>query len=148
MDSEIKMHMERAENELVLAQITMKISDRFRELKELREGIEYKLKEEMTFYSAVISHAYYCIFYSAKAILLSRGIKIEAPEEHKKALEAFESELVRTGIIDVKLLEIYKEMIVRADTLLEIFSLEKSKRGKFTYKKLPQANRYPAKESI
>lgn len=38
--------------------------------------------------------------------------------------------------------------MLRADTLLEIFQTEKGKRGKFTYRKLPQANVEPAKESI
>ncbi len=39
-------------------------------------------------------------------------------------------------------------MMVRAEDLLGIFSKEKSKRGTFTYQKLPQANREPAKESF
>ena len=39
-------------------------------------------------------------------------------------------------------------MVVRAEELLGVFSKEKGKRGKFTYQKLPQANREPAKESF
>ena len=39
-------------------------------------------------------------------------------------------------------------MIVRAEELLGVFSSEKRKRGEFTYQKLPQANREPAKESM
>ena len=39
-------------------------------------------------------------------------------------------------------------MIIKADTLLHIFELEKGKRGKFTYKRIPQTNREPAQESI
>jgi len=39
-------------------------------------------------------------------------------------------------------------MIVRAEELLGIFSKEKAKRGEFTYQKLPQANKEPAKESL
>jgi len=31
---------------------------------------------------------------------------------------------------------------------LHIFELEKNKRGKFTYQKIPQANQEPAQESI
>ena len=36
----------------------------------------------------------------------------------------------------------------RAEALLGIFSIEKRKRGEFTYQKLPQANREPAEESL
>ena len=50
--------------------------------------------------------------------------------------------------MDVELLRIYKEMIMRADTLLSIFRTEKQKRGSFTYQKLPQANQEPAEESL
>ncbi len=39
-------------------------------------------------------------------------------------------------------------MIVRAETLLEIFKTEKRKRGDFTYNTIPQANVEPAEESI
>ena len=40
------------------------------------------------------------------------------------------------------------ELISMAEELLGIFSKEKGKRGRFTYQKLPQANREPAKESF
>lgn len=100
-----------------------------------------------TYYSAVISHAYYSIFYAAKAYLLTKGVKTEAPEEHKKTFEEF-SILAGKGVIDVELLKLYEKMLVKAETLLSMFKLEKRKRGKFTYRTLPQANRDPAKESI
>jgi uncharacterized protein (UPF0332 family) len=106
----------------------------------------FGMKED-TYYSAAISHAYYSIFYAAKAYLLLKGIKTEAPEEHKKTLCEFEK-LTDAGEIDTELLMIYKSMIVRADELLGIFRHEKSKRREFTYKKLPQANLEPARESI
>ena len=99
-------------------------------------------------YSIVIAHSYYSIFYSAKAILIKNEIRTEAPEVHKKTIEAFERYLVSTGKLDLELLKIYQKMIIRADTLLEIFSLEKRKRGEFTYQKLPQANKEPAEESL
>ncbi len=75
-------------------------------------------------------------------------MKTESPDVHRKTLEAFEKFLVRTGKLDLELLKIYKKMIIRADGLLGIFSLEKKKRGEFTYQKLPQANKEPAKESL
>lgn len=141
MDSTFKLYLKRAQNELNLSLMVMKISDD----KELQVSV-FKMQSD-TYYSAVISHAYYCIFYAAKAYLLTKGIKTEAPEEHKKTFEEF-SKLVEQGIIDVELLKIYEKMLIKADTLLHIFDLEKGKRGKFTYRTLPQANREPAKESI
>jgi uncharacterized protein (UPF0332 family) len=100
-----------------------------------------------TYFSAVISHAYYGIFYMAKAYLLTKNIKTKPPEEHKKTYEEFEK-LVQQGIIDVELLKIYRKMMLRADTLLKIFGQEKGKRGRFTYRTLPQANKDPAQESL
>lgn len=108
----------------------------------------FKLESEFTFYSQVISHSYYCIFYSAKAILIKEGIKTFAPKVHKKTLVAFEKYLVDTGKLDFELLKMYKKIIIRAEGLLDIFSKEKLKRGRFTYQKLPQANLEPAKESL
>jgi len=140
-DHKETLYLERAKNELDLARATFKLSTN----KKLK--IEFELKEDTTFFSNVISNSYYCIFYSAKAILHSKGITTEPPEEHKKTLEAFEK-LVMSGEIDVELLKIYKSLAVKADELLGIFIKEKNKRGKFTYKKLPQANLQPAKESI
>ena len=103
--------------------------------------------KEDTYYSAAISHAYYSIFYAAKSYLLLKGIKTEAPEIHKKTFDEF-SKLVAKGIIDVELLKIYRNALMKADTLLDIFELEKGKRGRFTYRRIPQANQEPAKESI
>ncbi|MEK6892510.1 MAG: hypothetical protein AABX25_04955 [Nanoarchaeota archaeon] len=143
MDDEAGLYLQRAENELVAAQMLFEISSNLILQKE-----QFKLEKEFTFYSSVISHSYYCIFYSAKAILAKIGIKTEAPEVHKKTLEAFDKYLARTGKLDVELLKIYQKMVVRAEELLGIFSKEKGKRGKFTYQKLPQANREPAKESF
>jgi uncharacterized protein (UPF0332 family) len=142
MDSEFKLYLKRSQNELNLARIIMKVSvDKEIQIEIL--GIE----EEDTYFSAVISHAYYGIFYGAKAYLLTKGIKTKAPEEHKKTFEEFKK-LVEKGVIDVELLKIYEEMLIKADTLLHIFRHEKAKRGDFTYRKLPQANLEPAKESI
>lgn len=141
MDSRVKLFLERAENEITLAKAAFVISKG--QAKEI-----LNIPEDMTFYSSVISHAYYCIFYTAKAILLSKDTETGPPEEHKKTLEEFEKRLVITGILDVELLNIYKSIVVKADELLNIFSIEKKKRGEFTYQKLPQANVEPAEESI
>jgi len=138
-----ELYLQRAENELVAAELLYDISSN-----PVLQKEQFKLEKDFTFYSAVISHAYYSIFYSAKAILLQEGIKTDAPEVHKKTIEAFELYLVQTGKLNVELLKIYKKMIVRAEELLGIFSKEKGKRGEFTYQKLPQANKEPAKESL
>jgi len=143
MDSDRKeiLYLERAKNELDLAEAIFKIST------VVKFKTELELKKDTTFFSNVISNAYYCIFYSAKALLYSKKIITESPEEHKKTLKEFER-LALSGEIDVKLLRIYKSVIIKADELLGIFIKEKKKRGSFTYKKLPQANLTPAKESL
>jgi len=78
MDSKLYIH--RAENEIKLAEIIFVISE---ELKIQKET--FKVKEPETYFSAVIAHSYYSIFYGAKAYLIKKGIEVSAPEEHKKA---------------------------------------------------------------
>lgn len=141
MDSRALLYLERAKNEIDLARAIFKISTT------PKIKILLELKEDATFFSDAISNAYYCIFYSAKAFLYSRGIITEPPEEHQKTYANFEK-LAISGEIDVKLLRIYNSLVVKADELLGIFKHEKSKRGRFTYRKLPQANLEPASESI
>jgi uncharacterized protein (UPF0332 family) len=142
MDSLVSLLIDRADTELLLAGKikTLSEDDKIKEI--------LQIKREKTFYSAVISHAYYSIFYAAKAILLTKGIKTSSPDIHKKTYECFKSELVDTGELDVKLLGIYKKMALRADALLEIFRSEKWKRGNFTYNTIPQANKEPAEDSV
>jgi len=142
MDSLVEVYSERADNELLAAKSLKRLSEN------LASKREFNLPEEITFYSAVISHSYYAIFYAAKAILLTKGITTHSPEIHKKTFDEFKKHFVETGILDVKLLEIYLKMVIRADELLEIFREEKSKRGKFTYSTIPQANKEPAEDSL
>ena len=141
MDFEHKIYLARAQNELNLSVMVQKISD------DKKVQVEIFGMKEDTYYSAVISHAYYSIFYAAKAYLLVKGIKTQAPEEHRKTFEEF-SKLVDKGTVDIELLKIYQDMLIKADTLLHIFEWEKAKRGKFTYRRIPQANQEPAQESI
>lgn len=142
MDIMVNILLKRADNELMTAEKLKILSDD----KVSKDFM--KIPEGITFYSSVISHSYYAIFYAAKAILLTKSIKTSSPEIHKKTYEEFERYFVNTGILDVKLLEIYKKMVVKADELLEIFKDEKWKRGNFTYRTIPQANKEPAEESI
>jgi len=142
MDSMVEIFLDRADNEIHAAESLKKLSE------DLNSKKEFELNENVTFYSSVISHSYYAIFYAAKAILLANGIKTSSPDIHKKTFEEFETHFVNTGVLDTKLLEIYQHMVVRADDLLEIFRDEKWKRGTFTYRTIPQANKEPAEDSI
>ena len=142
MEGLTELHLQRAENELVAAQVLFEVS------RNASMQREFRLEKDFTFYSSVIGHAYYCIFNSAKAMLLTEGVRTYPPEVHRKTIEAFEKHLVDTGKLDVQLLHIYRRSIVQAEELLEIYSLEKEKRGEFTYQKLPQANMKPASDSL
>jgi uncharacterized protein (UPF0332 family) len=142
MDSDTKLYLERAGNELKLAEIILQLSIN----KDIQMNIPGVDKAD-TYFSSVISHAYYSIFYTAKAYLVMKGIITKAPEEHKKTYEKFKK-LVSQGIVDKELLRLYEEVLVKAEELLGIFKVEKKKRGEFTYQRISQANLEPAKESI
>lgn len=142
MDSMVKIYLKRAENEVNAAKILFEISNNGEKKK------EFNIEGGTTFYSSVISHSYYSIFYSAKGLLLTKDIKTSSPEVHRKTYQEFKKMFVDTGILDVNLLNIYKKMIIRADQLLQIFKDEKWKRGHFTYETIPQANKGPADESL
>src|SRR3989344_1687376 len=141
MDSLIKIFLERANNEILAAESLNKLSE------EGKAKQDFNLPSNTTFYSSVISHSYYAIFYAAKAILLTKEIKTSFPEVQKKTYLEFEKNFVKTGELDVKLFKIYEKMIVRADQLLEIFGEEKWKRGNFTYQtKRKQIKKLPMKQ--
>ena len=141
MDSEWKIYLNRAENELILANVNLDISIK----PELKKILGILL--DKTFFNDVISESYYSIFYSAKAYLLFKGIKTYAPEEHKKTYEEFKK-LVESGKLDRELLEIYEIENEKAEVLLKIFFYEKRKRGNFTYNLKSEANIPRAEESI
>lgn len=143
MDSKAEMFMKRARTEIDSATILFEASSEKSRIKE-----EMKIQEDSTFYSGVISHSYYSIFYCAKALLLTKGVETSDPFVHSKTYNAFKDTFIDSGLLDAKLLMIYKELIIRADELLEIFRQEKRKRGDFTYTTIPQANRSPAEKSI
>ncbi len=142
MDLKADMYFKRAKTEFETAEILNDLSKN----KDLKKNFD--ISPDSTYYSGVISHAYYAIFYSAKAMLLTKNRETEAPEVHKKTLDFFKKEFIDSGLLDAKLLVLYKQMIIRAETLLEIFKTEKRKRGNFTYNTIPQANVEPAEESI
>lgn len=141
MDSVVKIYLERAENEIILAKTNLEIS--------LSDSLKNKLKipVDKTFFADVISESYYAIFYSAKAYLISKRIKTIPPEEHKKTYKEFKM-FVESGELDKELLKIYDSEVEKAAVLLRIFKTEKNKRGRFTYDVNSNANIPYAKESI
>ena len=142
MDSMTNVFLRRAENEILIAEKLVQLSE------DMKTKDSLQIPQAATFYSAVISHSYYAIFYATKAILLVKGVKTYSPEIHKKTYEAFKKVFVDNGILDVELLKIYKTIAIRAEDLLGIFEHEKSKRGRFTYSTIAQANKEPAYESL
>ena len=141
MDLKVKNYLERAENELILAKANFELS--------VKEEIKHALKvpAERTFFNNVISEAYYSIFYSAKAYLLSQAIKTLPPEEHRKTYEEFKK-LVEAKKLDMQLSEIYELESEKAQELLKIFFQEKRNRSRFTYKINASANLPFAEQSI
>lgn len=141
MDIKIKLYLDRAENEIINAKNDFNISLN----KELKERLSIPI--EKTFFHSVISHCYYAIFYIAKAYLTLNDIITKMPSEHKKTYKEFRK-FVKSGKLNVELLEIYEIETTKAETLLNILALEKSKRGKFTYDLNAQANMPVAQESL
>jgi uncharacterized protein (UPF0332 family) len=141
MDIKVKGYLERAENELVLANANFSLST------DSEVKLKLGISTDKTFFNNVISESYYAIFYSAKAFLITSGIKTEPPEEHKKTYEEFKK-IVESKRLDKQLSEIYKEETNKAETLLKIFFDEKRNRGRFTYNVNANANKPFAEQSI
>ncbi len=142
MDSEVSILLDRVENELLTARSLDKLSE------DKDKASTFDLPKGTTFYSSVISHAYYSIFYCAKAYLLSKKIKLQSKQgQHQQVYFQFKK-LVKERIIEKELFKIYEELKIKADSLLEILHNEKEKRKTFTYETIPQANKQPAKDSI
>ena len=142
MDSQVETFIKRANNELLAAEALRKLSE------EVKYKDEFSIPQDATFYSSVISHSYYAIFYAAKAILLTKNIKTSSPNIHKTTYDLFDKTFVKTGVLDKKLLQIYTDLVVKAGDLLEIFKDEKWKKGNFTYQIISQANKTPAEDSL
>ena len=88
MDSLVEIYLERANNEIMVAESLKRLSE-YQEDKK-----SFNLPSDISFYSSVISHSYYSIFYSAKALLLTKSIKTSSPEVHKKTFEEFKRNFV------------------------------------------------------
>jgi uncharacterized protein (UPF0332 family) len=90
MDSEYKIYLQRAENELSLARMILKLSIE----PNIQEEV-FKVSSVSTYFSSVISNSYYSIFYAAKAYLLKKGIKTKVPESIRKHLKSLRCLLVK-----------------------------------------------------
>lgn len=142
MDSKEGMYLRRAQNELDAARILFKTSE------DDNLKLDFNITPDSTFYSCAIAHAYYAIFFCAKAMLITKGIATGSPEVHRKTFDAWKKAFIDTGMLDARLFMIYKRIMIRAESLLEIYRFEKGKRGDFTYNTIPQTNISPAQESV
>lgn len=142
MDSKVNLLMDRAENEIFAAQALKKLSE------EASLKKEFEFSPSVSFYSSVINHSYYAIFYSAKAYLTAKNIPLKSKQgQHQQVYFEFKK-LVEKGIIEKELLRIYEEVKIRAESLLDILKTERAKRTNFTYETIPQANKQPAEDSL
>lgn len=142
MDLKVSLLIDRAENEILAAQALKRLSEE-NELK-----LEFSFPSSVSFYSSVISHSYYAVFYSAKAYLLARSnLILQEQGQHQQVYFEFRK-LVKEGILSEDLLNIYEDIKGRAEVLLEIIKTEKEKRKNFSYETIPQANKQPADDSL
>ncbi|MEI6731837.1 MAG: HEPN domain-containing protein [archaeon] len=141
MDSEGKIYLNRAEDEFLLAKKDLDLSTK----DEVKAFLG--IPKEKTFYNSVITHAYYSIFYCAKAYLLNKGIKTPAFREHMHTYNEFKK-LVETNKLSQELLQIYDNALDKAESLLKIFFDEKRKRGRFVYNIKAESNLFFANESV
>ena len=141
VDSEVELLIDRAKHEILTAELLNKFSVD----STLKENLN--IPSDTTFYSAIIGHAYYAIFYSARAYLISKKIKVPEQGQHNAVYYMFKK-FVKSGELDRELLVAYEEVKVKADVLLAILEDEEEKRTQYTYKTFPQANKEPAEESI
>ncbi len=142
MDLRVSLLMDRAANEIFAAKALKKLSEE----EQLKK--EFEFPNSVSFYSSVINHSYYAIFYSAKAYLIFKNIPLKSTQgQHQQVYFEFRK-LVEKGIIEKELLRIYEEIMVKAEALLDILKTEKTKRTNFTYETIPQANKEPAEDSL
>jgi uncharacterized protein (UPF0332 family) len=137
-----KIFLNRAKEEEKLARVLFRIStDRRLQQEELH------LESTSSFHNAVISHAYYSIFYSTKAYLLKKGIRTHEPAEHRKVCKTFER-FVISGTLSTEIRRFVKDSSNNGNDLLSILKNEKKKRGEWTYEHHNPANRIPTQKSL
>ncbi len=142
MDSKVKIFQERAYGELIAARALRKLS----EDEKSKEILE--VPSSSSFYSGVIGHAYYAIFYSTQAYLAYKNIPVSSEQGvHQQVYFKFKH-IIEKETSEKELLNIYEDIQAKAEMLLGIFVAEKKKRKTFTYETIPQANKPPADDSI
>ena len=80
MGSLIDVYLDRANNEIMAAVSLKRLSE------QEKDRVSFDLPDDVSFYSSVISHSYYAIFYAAKAILLTKDIETNLRKCIKKRL--------------------------------------------------------------
>src|SRR3989344_4651072 len=100
MDSRVNLFLQRADNEMLTARSLKKLSEDEKEL------IIFAIPKGTTFYSSVISHSYYAIFYSAKAYLVSKNIELISKQGQHQQVYFKLKKLVKEGVMDKELLKI------------------------------------------
>jgi uncharacterized protein (UPF0332 family) len=88
MGSLTEVYIDRANNEIMVAESLKRLSEK----DEDKEN--FGLPDDVSFYSSVISHSYYAIFYATKALLLTKNIETKAPEVHRKTFDDFKKNFV------------------------------------------------------
>lgn len=142
MDSTTSICLSRSDNELMLAKAIQHLSEDSKIKKDI-----FSIPQDITFYSAVIAHAYYAIFYSAKSYLIFKKENLPLQGQHSAVYHKFKR-YVKNGEITKDLLSLYDDAMVKAEVLLQILDDEEQNRTQYTYQKLPQANKEPAQNSI
>jgi uncharacterized protein (UPF0332 family) len=103
--------------------------------------------KDMTFLEDVITRSYYSIFYATQAYTVLNGLKGSAKTTHTRTYEALEKGL-RSKKMRNQQIKIQESEILSTQELLDIFLLEKYKRGLSTYNLKYNASLDEAKDSI
>jgi uncharacterized protein (UPF0332 family) len=138
----INLMIKKANNNLKFAKMTLKISDN----KDLKETLG--LEEQDSFYDWAIITTYYAMFHITQALLATKEIKIGKIRTHEATLYALAHYFIISKELEDELFLIYEDAEAKAEELFNTLSDEREKRGRFTYERLPKANRQPAEESI
>lgn len=142
MPALISLMVKKANNNLKLAKIILSISDKA----DAKESLG--LSESDSFYDWAIITAYYAMFHITHALLATKEIKISKIRVHEATLYALAKYFILTKELEDEFFLIYEDAESKAEELFNSLSDEKEKRGRFTYERLPKANRLPAEESI
>ena len=102
----------------------------------------------MKFSRWAIVSSYYAMFYITHALLATINIRILKIRVHEATIYALAKYFIINKKLEDNLFFLYEDAEKRAEELFTTLSEEKKKRGRFTYERLPKANKQPAKESI